>query len=217
MNYTWLLDAGHGGVDSRGVYTTAPAKMYTFLDGFTIMEGVINRGITKFLEAILLEYNIAYRLLHDEVLDLSLTKRINTANSIHKKLANCIVLSIHSNSASAQNKGEGSNATGLEIYTSRGKDKSDIVAEPLGKLYQEDFPEFRFRSDKTDGDLDKEAGFAMVGGNKKIPLNCPSVLVENLFFDNRKEAELLITEEFQQRIAGTLGRWIYLIEQTKPI
>ena len=32
-NYNIILDCGHGGVDSLGKYTTAPAKMFTFSNG----------------------------------------------------------------------------------------------------------------------------------------------------------------------------------------
>jgi N-acetylmuramoyl-L-alanine amidase len=42
------------------------------------------------------------------------------------------------------------------------------------------------RKDTTDGDKDKEADFYIIKG-----ANCPAVLTENLFQDNRKDVELL--------------------------
>lgn len=207
-NYTWVIDAGHGGVNSKGNYTTAPAKMHRFDDGFTIREGEVNRSIARLVHDRLTGATIDFALIYDDVLDWSLTHRIAMANKLQTRRKNCILVSIHSNA------GGGS---GIEVFTSNGKDKSDIIVQPLCELYKKNFPEFNFRADKIDGDLDKEANFAMVGGNVKLPLYCPAVLVENFFFDNRKEAELLITEAFQIRIADTIVEWIKLIEQTKPI
>ena len=43
-----------------------------------------------------------------------------------------------------------------------------------------------FRKDTTDGDKDIEAGFYIIKG-----ANCPAVLTENFFQDNKKDVELL--------------------------
>lgn len=193
----------------NGVYTTAPSKMVKYEDEFTILEGVVNRGIAKYLYEILQMYGVDFMLIYDEIADTPLHTRISLANKLQEKKGNCIVVSIHCNA------GGGS---GIEVFTSTGQDKSDIIAESLALLMKADFPEFKFRADKTDGDLDKEANFAMVGGNKRTPLKTlASVLIENFFMDNRAEAELLVTPAFQQRIAGTIGRWILEIEKTQPI
>jgi N-acetylmuramoyl-L-alanine amidase len=203
-NYHWLIDAGHGGIfPTTGVYTTAPAKMFVFPDGLTAYEGVINRGIAKKLYTKLDDHGIEFSLVYDDVYDTALRNRSDLINSLHRKHPSAISVSIHSNAGGGH---------GVEVFTSPGKTKSDIIAESLCYLYKKNLSEFKFRADSADGDLDKEANFWMV-----TKTTCPAVLVENLFFDTREEAEFLLSEEGQERIAQTLFEWIVLIENTKPI
>lgn len=199
----WLIDAGHGGLDSSGKYTTDPkmGKQFTFPDGFTFYEGVNNRAISRFLEKKLDALGIQYNVVYDKVLDLSLDLRIQKINRIASTRKDCILLSIHSNAGGGQ---------GFEVFTSVGQTKSDEYAEVFAKLIIKDYPEWPFRSDLTDGDLDKEANFALL---KRT--NCPAVLFEFLFFDVRKQANLLIDPVFQQKLANTMLKGIVQIEKEK--
>lgn len=43
-----IIDPGHGGINSQGVYTTQ-GKSYKFPNGEIAYEGVINRNISKAL------------------------------------------------------------------------------------------------------------------------------------------------------------------------
>lgn len=201
--YRWMIDAGHGGLTSGGVYTTAPAKQHTFPDGLLIQEGVINRAIAHIVVKGLISRGIDYAVINDEVNDTPLQTRVIRADAIHAKYQNCIYLSIHSNA------GGGS---GIEIFTSPGQTKSDKIANIFCEIYQKHFPEYPFRSDKSDGDADKEADFYVL---RKT--DCPSLLVENFFFDNRHEAELLLSEEGQKQIAKCILECIETVEKLKPI
>lgn len=201
-SYKWILDAGHGGM-KNGVYTTAPAKMFKFQDGLIIYEGVINRAITKLVWQQLQQLGIEFALVYDDHEDTSLEKRVQIADKIFAKDKRSIYLSIHSNS------GGGS---GFEIFTSPGQTKSDKVANIFCETYQKFFPSFPFRSDKSDGDADKEENFFVL---RKT--DCPSLLVENLFFDNRKEAEFLLSEEGQTKIADCIVHCVQNVERLKPI
>lgn len=201
-NYKWLLDAGHGGI-KNGVYVTAPAKMHRFGDGLEIFEGVINRKITSKLYAMLAVDGIDFGLVYDEIEDTPLKYRVDIADRLHEKHGNCIYLSIHSNA------GQGK---GFEVFTSIGQTKSDKIAHFFCEQYQKDFPNFAFRSDKSDGDDDKEAEFYVL---RKT--DCPAILVENLFFDNRLEAEFLLSDVGQQLIAECLFKAIKMVETIKPI
>lgn len=201
--YRYLLDAGHGGIFkgvSKVYYTTAPAKMHTFPDGLVIYEGVINRQIVN---RIVKKIDVDYQLIHDEVDDLSLPIRVAAADNAFRKDPRCIFVSIHSNA------GGGS---GFEIFTSKGQTKSDKVAQIFCDVYKARFPEFKFRSDKLDGDDDKEMDFYTL---RKT--DCPALLVENLFFDNRLEAQFLLSEAGQERIADCLAECIKKVELLKPI
>lgn len=201
-NYTWILDAGHGG-ERNGVYATAPAKMHIFGDGMEIREGVINRAITKLLYQKLQREGINFALVYDDVEDTPLKERVDIADRLYAKNPNCIYLSIHSNA------GQGK---GFEVFTSKGQNKSDKVAYFFCEKYKEHFPYFAFRDDQADGDADKEEDFYVL---RKT--DCPALLVENLFFDNRTEAEFLLSPAGQEAIAECLFQSIKIVEQIKPI
>jgi len=204
-NHTWILDAGHGGVDAAGNYTTDKKlwKRCDYPDGFTILEGIINRQITKKVYTLLEGKGINFALVYHDVEDWSLTKRVNLANKLQEKYGNCIYLAIHSNAGGGK---------GFEIFTSIGQTKSDKVADIFCSIYKKSFPDYPFRAETTDGDLDKEAKFTVLTNTVM-----PAVLVENLFFDERKQAEFLASESGQDKIAECIVAAIEEVEKTKPV
>ena len=131
--------------------------------------------------------------------DMPLRERTSKANKIYDQNKKYYFLSIHSNAASNELKGKGLNATGFEIYTSKGQTKSDELATIAAKWYKKELSDFRFRQEIEDGDPDKEANLAVLRDTK-----CPAFLVENLFYDNIKEAKFLMSENGQNKIASCL-------------
>lgn len=200
-NYLWILDAGHGGM-KNGRYITAPKKMFVFPE-YIIYEGVINRLIVDWLQGHLERHKIDYALVADHVEDTPLEYRVRKADYIYRKDKRAIYISVHSNA------GAGS---GFEIFTSPGQSKSDKVANIFCEIYQKNFPNFPFRLDKSDGDADKEADFYVL---RKT--DCPALLVENLFFDNKKDADFLMSIPGQKAIAECLFECIQTVERLKPI
>nr|WKN36451.1 N-acetylmuramidase domain-containing protein [Tunicatimonas sp. TK19036] len=208
-----IIDAGHGGIID-GKYTTK-GKQYRYDDGLEIFEGVINRKIGKYLIELLEEASIPYHNLtvdHEE--DISLTDRVREANALYDTNSNYYFMSIHSNAASTGTSGNGSNAAGFEVWTSVGQTKSDELATVAAKWYKQEFPDFRFRQDMKDGDADKEhekesESFFVLRKTKG-----PAFLVENLFYDNRTEAQFLLSEHGQRRIARCLFKIVQEIHQT---
>ena len=72
---------------------------------------------------------------------------------------------------------------------------------------QHEFPDHKLRKDMSDSDLDKEAAFYVLRKTKM-----PAILSENFFMTNRKECELLLTDEFRQRIANCHFKMIKKVE-----
>ena len=206
--YLWLLDAGHGGMNN-GKYTTAPAKMHVFDDGLVFYEGVNNRHIVNRLIQWLQRNQIDFMTMHDEVEDTPLKQRVLVANAMHAQEKRCIYLSIHSDAMPPGAHGKGS---GFAIYTSKGQTASDAVAQIFCDTYRRELPRFRLREDRTDGDGDKEEDFYVL---RKT--TCPALLIENLFFDNRPEAEYLLSEPGQAHIAHTIYKAIHSTETLKPL
>lgn len=208
-NYIWILDAGHGGM-KKGAYTTAPGKMHIFSDGLTVYEGVNNREIVRRLVKLLETACIEHALVHDEEDDTPLEVRVRRANNMHAKDARCIYVSVHSDAMPDGSHGKGS---GLSVWTSVGETRSDKVANIFCQVYEKDLHEYKFRKDAlSDGDSDHEENFYVLRWTK-----CPALLTENLFFDNRHEAEFLLSDAGRDRIARALFDSIVLTEQLKPI
>ena len=194
--FLWILDAGHGGM-VNGQYTTAPKKMYDFKDGLIIYEGVVNRGIRKFLSEMMDEACFNYDYANKGNADISLGKRVNYANNLGKS-QDTIYVSIHCNA------GKG---TGYEVYTSPGLTKSDPIATIFAKEFVKVFPNKVLREDASDGDPDKEARFYVLKNT-----SMPAILTENLFMDRREDAEILATEDGQRKIALAHFNAIKLVE-----
>ena len=195
---TPIIDSGHGGIDENGDYTTGSKKRFTFTgegqQNLEIMEGVVNRKIAQKLIQKLDEEGIAYHDLNSfRSEDMPLRDRVVEINKIHARDKSSYLLSIHSNAAFPGIIGKGSNAHGFEIWTSIGPTDSDEIAEIAKQSYLKFFRnKFRFRGLK-------QANFFVLKRTK-----CPAILVENLFFDNYKEAQYLLSDEGQEEIANCL-------------
>lgn len=201
--YLYIIDAGHGGLRD-GKYTTDPktGKLWTYPDGLVIYEGVTNRAIATKVLSRLAFLDVLHAAVYDEVEDLSLGERCRRVNLLVEKSGKLVVfIAIHSNA------GQGK---GFEVFTSVGQDASDAVADVFCEEIMETFPNKPIRPDKRDGDLDKESNFFVLSTkNNKAHAR---VLLENLFFDTRDEAEFLLSEEGQQKIADYICRAIIKIE-----
>jgi N-acetylmuramoyl-L-alanine amidase len=126
-----------------------------------------------------------------------------------KSPGGCIYLSIHSDAMPDGVHGKGS---GFSIYTSKGQTASDVIGQIFCGVYADNLKQFRFRQDRSDGDADMEEDFYVL---RKT--HCPALLVENLFFDNRREAEFLLSEEGRTAIADALFQAICFTEKSKPV
>lgn len=109
---------------------------------------------------------------------------------------NCIYVSIHVNAAGGDGKWH--TATGWEAYTTKGVTKSDKLAECLYSAAKQNLTGQKIRTDKSDGDSDQEANFYVI---RKT--NCPAVLTENFFQDNKKDVEYLLSEQGKHEIVRT--------------
>ena len=100
-----------------------------------------------------------------------------------------LFVSIHCNAFSDPD------AHGFEVWTTRGQDDSDALATALFETIESNFPQLSGRKDTSDGDVDKEAGFAVLKGGM------PSALVELAFISNPEE-ELILRDPDYQKLFG---------------
>ena len=187
-----LIDPGHG-IDTPG--KRSPDGLFR--------EYLWNRQVADLILEGLVSAGVDASLVVTETNDVTLRNRVNRVNTICNRLgaSNVLLVSIHANAA-----GNGSawmNAKGWSCYTSKGKTKSDQVAECLYDAFEEEFQDRKIRKDMSDGDRDWEENFYVLQKSK-----CPAVLLENFFYDNREECAWMLQEETKKRIASAAVKGI---------
>lgn len=176
-----FIDCGHGGLNSRDEYVTAPSKMTEHPD-FTFYEGVWNRAVGWTLAREFYSNKRNYIMVAGDINDVDLTERILIAsswtNELRKRGKKFYLSSIHGNAF-----GQAS-VNGVEVFTSPGQTFSDPIATiqyyKLSKLG------WRMRNATGDGDPDKEARFSMLVGPEKFDI--PATLPEIGFYTNPQQA-----------------------------
>ena len=187
-----LIDPGHG-IDTPG--KRSPDGLF--------LEYLWNRQVADLILEGLVSAGVDASLVVTETNDVTLRNRVNRVNTICNRLgaSNVLLVSIHANAA-----GNGSawmNAKGWSCYTSKGKTKSDQVAECLYDAFEAEFQDRKIRKDMSDGDRDWEENFYVLQKSK-----CPAVLLENFFYDNREECAWMLHEETKKRIASAAVKGI---------
>ena len=181
--------------------------MITVIFGTAHQESILGKGSPdgKFREykysrevckaaAAILKY-MGYRVfidIEDDDLGVSQSKelylRCKVVNELVKQYKDCIYVSIHVNASGADGKWH--EGTGWEVFTSVGKTKSDELATCLYNAAKENLKGAKMRTDFSDGDADKEAHLYVLKNT-----NCPAVLTENFFQDNKKDVDYLLSDE----------------------
>lgn len=181
-----LIDNGHG-INCSGKRSP---------DG-RLLEWKYTREIAREVVGTLKAQGFDAEMLVAEDSDISLRERCNRANARCDILGarNVCLVSIHNNAAGC---GQWMNARGWEAWTSEGLTRSDELAENLYEAARKWLPEDTgLRMDLSDGDRDKEKNFTILHRSK-----CPACLTENLFMDNRKDLEYLLSAEGRKAIVS---------------
>ena len=178
-----ILDNGHG-YDTPG--KCSPDKR--------LYEWSWNRDIVKRISAKLNELNIPNEILVTEDFDVSLNERVNRANKMSlmakKQGLEPILISIHINAAG---NGSWKSANGWSVWVSnnasvKSREFAQILyaeAEELGLKGNRSTPKERYWT----------ANFYILKNT-----NCPAVLTENMFQDNKDDVEFLLSEEGKNKI-----------------
>lgn len=144
-------------------------------------------------------YEVYVDIPEDDIKGLNssqeLVKRVKFVNDLCSKY-NCLYVSIHVNAAGSDGKWH--TATGWEAYTTVGKTNSDTLATFLYKRAEQNLTGKKIRTDYSDGDPDKESNFYVIKN-----ANCPAVLTENFFMDNKEDVEYLLSDLGRHQIIRT--------------
>ena len=189
-----LIDPGHG---SNVLGKQSPLLEGSGLDVWSIFtekgrfkEWKYTRVIAEDVVSKLKGLGYDARLVVTEKTDISLSERVRRVNTICNKYGagNVVLVSVHANAVG--DSSQWMNGKGWEAYTTKGKTKSDVLAEFLYKRAEQNLKGRKIRKDTTDGDSDKEADFYIIKKAK-----CPAVLTENFFYDNKDDLAYLTSDE----------------------
>jgi len=194
-----ILDPGHGastpGKCSPAALQGDLCSPYYFKEYQWVREfGAILRD--KLLEK---DIRVEFTVLPNNDADISLADRVfRTNQAIYKNNdCHCIFISLHVNAA-----GDGTEyktARGYSIYSTKGENNSDILAACLLEHAKEELPKYGqkvriYMSKYMEEDF--ESNFYVIKG-----ANCPAILIEHMFQDNKQDIKFLKSDEGKQILA----------------
>ena len=179
-----ILDAGHG-IDTPG------KRSPIWSNNTQLFEWKFNRDIVDSIIGYLQVANISYVKLVEETQDISLKDRVDRINSIFKEYKDkykIYLISVHGNAADNV-----PTANGIEVFTSIGETKSDIIAEITYKKLKNLGWKMRPNRSNKGG---KEENFYILKNS-----HCPAILTENGFYTNEEECKKMLDFYWQKEIA----------------
>jgi N-acetylmuramoyl-L-alanine amidase len=177
-----LIDNGHG-VNTKG--KRSPDE--------SLLEYKYCREIASEVVKRLVEKGYDAELVTPEETDISLSTRVRRINTWCNKLgsSNCLSVSIHNNAAG--NGASWNTASGWVVYVSQNASSN---SKRLAKtLYDEAVSRGLKGNRSVPAEKYWVQSLAMCRDTK-----CPSVLTENLFMDNKKDCEYLLSNEGREKI-----------------
>lgn len=179
-----ILDNGHG-IDTPG------KRSPIWSNGTQLFEWKFNRDVVDYIIQYLQVANISYVKLVEETQDISLKDRVDRINSIFKEYKDkykIYLISVHGNAAD-----NAPTANGIEVFTSIGETKSDIIAEVFYEKLKNLGWKMRPNRSNKGG---KEENFYILKNSY-----CPAVLTENGFYTNEEECKKMLDYYWQKEIA----------------
>lgn len=176
-----ILDFGHG-IDTLG--KRSPDNR--------LEEWRFNRELGMIIYKMLREDGYNPVILVTEEEDISLKERCRRANELGK---DCILISVHGNAAG--NNGW-NKARGWQCHTTIGETQADVLAKYLYSAAHDILDPVKIKVREYNGvnEQDWENDFYIL----KHTI-CPSVLVENLFYDNKDDMEIMLSDEGKSILA----------------
>ena len=178
-----VVDPGHGGDDPGAIGINGLRECDVTLD--------VSRHVAM-LVPLLTPRNVTPVLTHGGE-GKSLSARCKSAND----LGAALFVSIHCNAFGDER------ARGFEAFTSRGDTGADLVASFVYEEVALAFPNLQMRTDFSDGDIDKEAGYYVLKHTKMR-----AVLIELGFITNSADHALLTSRSSLHVLSRAISRAI---------
>ena len=185
IDFTIVIDAGHGGIDG-GVVSSSGVKESTLNLAYskTLGEAFKNAG-----------FNVVYtRTTEDGLYGLPTNgfkrRDMQARKAIVDKTKPNMLISVHMNKFSASYR------TGPQVFYQQGKTDGQSLAQSLQQVF----------NDSTGNNHSSIAGDYYICRE----ISCPAVIVECGFLSNDAEAELLQTEAHRQMICDLIFKGVML-------
>lgn len=186
MDIKVLIDNGHG-VPLLSGWKCSPDNR--------LLEYRYCREIARRVNRELTLRGIDCELLVPEINDTPLKERVRRVNAWSKKLGarNVVLVSIHNNAAGADGKWH--TASGFSVFVSK---NASTYSKKLARIFTENATEMGLMGNRcVPAEKYWVQSLAMTRDT-----NCPAVLTENLFQDNKKEVDFLLSEEGKRAITS---------------
>ena len=176
QGFTILVDAGHGGTDGGAIGRDSG-----------ILEKELNLKTAQYLRDDLEQSGAQVIMTRDTDMEYERNKRADlTARLDLARSGNAdLLVSIHMNEY--RSRGE----SGPQVFYRAGQDQSRLLAGAIQAAMLQELDPIKKRA-------------AMPGDYFILSLNIPSVLVECGFLSNAAEEKLLLTEEYERRLAQSI-------------
>lgn len=179
-----LLDNGHG---SNTPGKCSPDKR--------LMEWKYTREIAEAVEKQLKSEGVDVRRIVTEDNDITLGERCRRVNAFCSKYGskNVVLVSVHVNAAGGDGKWH--DARGFSVWVSK---KGSANSKRLGKLFTEEATKQDLMGNRwVPSEKYWQANFTIITNT-----NCPAVLTENLFQDNKDDVDFLLSKEGREKITN---------------
>lgn len=185
-----ILDPGHG-------INTPGKRSPVWSDGTQLFEWEFNRDVVQRIHSRLTQLCIPSRITVREAVDISLYKRFFRIKAIVDEFPDSIGIAVHGNASQVPGEGKGWEVwTSDEEKTIPKKIESDRIATITYATATAMLPNFRMRSDESDGDPDKEGHLYIL---RTSP--CPFILTENGFYDYEPDCRFMLSNYGRELIA----------------
>jgi N-acetylmuramoyl-L-alanine amidase len=205
MSKILYIDAGHGGIDANGNYTTPPQngkffdhKGHNFHKQGIFYEGVWNRTFAETFTQMATALGYHCVPVYNPIADTRLGVRTDTANKYYNEVAQKkgLYLSFHSNAFKSTNRGfylfyHPNSARGLQI--------GSAIVNPINDLFVRNGSVSVNPLREGWMDANKTQIYHVLSAT-----NMPALLFEFGFFDNLQDAEMIFDKEFQNELAATI-------------
>lgn len=175
------LDPGHGGHDPGALGPNGLKESDAALDvckrAKSMLDPYVDCRLTRDSDTFI-PLDMRPRIANDGNADAFVSYHFNSARNPHTK-------------------------SSWEVFTTRGQNRSDRLATAVGEEHAKEFPDQLRREDRRDGDLDKEANFAVLRLTDH-----PSCLMEGEFIHTVHGEKLIREDENREKMALAVTRGV---------